>query len=155
MQKRVIRRQNTNGRCQQTVVGRRDCLILWQTGAREDRGTTIVLGSNVTERFRLEASDHGDVVHVMPVRYSHLPIWLTNKDLLYMAVPTHRLLLRQMRATLPRILVQWLGFHQIASILARVVNCSFLFPSLGSCKNVSTPYPSKLWISKLPAQYSA
>jgi hypothetical protein len=44
---------------------------------------------------------------------------------------------------------------QTASILARIVNCSFLFPSLLICKNASTPYPSRLCISRFPAQYSA
>ena len=42
-----------------------------------------------------------------------------------------------------------------ASILARIVSCSFLFPNLLICKNASTPYPSRLCNSRLPAQYSA
>src|SRR5690348_15445876 len=42
-----------------------------------------------------------------------------------------------------------------ASILALIVNCSFLFPSLLICRKASTPYPSKLCNSKFPAQYSA
>lgn len=45
--------------------------------------------------------------------------------------------------------------NQTASILALVLSCSFLFPSLLICKKASTPYPSRLCTSSLPAQYSA
>src|SRR5690242_4294558 len=42
----------------------------------------------------------------------------------------------------------------MASIEARVVSRSFLLPSFEISRKASTPYPSRLWISRLPAQYS-
>jgi hypothetical protein len=43
---------------------------------------------------------------------------------------------------------------QIASMDARVVSLSFLLPSFDIWRKASTPYPSKLCISREPAQYS-
>ena len=70
---------------------------------------------------------------------------------MYISISYSVMPLRSLRQTIQNRLQK----PHTASILALVLNTSFLFPSLLICRNVSHPYPSRLISSRLPAQYSA